>query len=127
MVLAWLRRVLLRDYPSQINAIFFGLVAGSCLVVVRGIGGWTKLRVALMAVAMVSAFVVVGFPTDSLEPSGDPMTLFAIGSIAICAMILPGVSGALDRKSTRLNSSHKPISYAVFCLKKKTNKTCKDH
>ena len=25
----------------------------------------------------------------------------------------------VDRKSTRLNSSHKPISYAVFCLKKK--------
>ena len=24
-----------------------------------------------------------------------------------------------DRKTTRLNSSHKPISYAVFCLKKK--------
>src|SRR5256885_11352368 len=29
--------------------------------------------------------------------------------------------GALDRKSTRLNSSHLVISYAVFCLKKKTN------
>ena len=28
-----------------------------------------------------------------------------------------------DRKSTRLNSSHKPISYAVFCLKKKTTTT----
>src|SRR5699024_11827041 len=27
-----------------------------------------------------------------------------------------------DRKSTRLNSSHVSISYAVFCLKKKTNK-----
>ena len=27
-----------------------------------------------------------------------------------------------DRKSTRLNSSHKPISYAVFCLKKKSKK-----
>ena len=27
--------------------------------------------------------------------------------------------GRTDRKSTRLNSSHKPISYAVFCLKKK--------
>ena len=27
----------------------------------------------------------------------------------------------LDRKSTRLNSSHKPISYAVFCLKKKNH------
>src|SRR3712207_7504815 len=28
---------------------------------------------------------------------------------------------ALDRKSTRLNSSHANISYAVFCLKKKLN------
>src|SRR5689334_24368931 len=28
----------------------------------------------------------------------------------------------LDRKSTRLNSSHSSISYAVFCLKKKKNK-----
>src|SRR5688572_31679541 len=28
-------------------------------------------------------------------------------------------SGVLDRKSTRLNSSHSQISYAVFCLKKK--------
>src|SRR2546430_8603805 len=31
------------------------------------------------------------------------------------------VSVALDRKSTRLNSSHSQISYAVFCLKKKNN------
>src|SRR3989442_6380570 len=29
----------------------------------------------------------------------------------------------IDRKSTRLNSSHVRISYAVFCLKKKTNMT----
>src|SRR5437660_4359447 len=33
-----------------------------------------------------------------------------------------GASMALDRKSTRLNSSHVAISYAVFCLKKKKNK-----
>src|SRR3712207_8114430 len=32
-----------------------------------------------------------------------------------------GVEGGQDRKSTRLNSSHANISYAVFCLKKKTN------
>src|SRR2546430_9220664 len=33
-----------------------------------------------------------------------------------------------DRKSTRLNSSHSQISYAVFCLKKKKNKTlCSSH
>src|SRR5438876_6013698 len=33
----------------------------------------------------------------------------------------PRIIGALDRKSTRLNSSHPSISYAVFCLKKKNN------
>src|SRR2546430_4193405 len=35
----------------------------------------------------------------------------------------PGIANyAADRKSTRLNSSHSQISYAVFCLKKKKNK-----
>src|SRR5690606_39702445 len=33
-----------------------------------------------------------------------------------------GVAPVLDRKSTRLNSSHVKISYAVFCLKKKKRK-----
>ena len=33
---------------------------------------------------------------------------------------------SVDRKSTRLNSSHKPISYAVFCLKKKKTTTKKE-
>src|SRR2546430_12506548 len=32
-----------------------------------------------------------------------------------------------DRKSTRLNSSHSQISYAVFCLKKKTSRLLTDH
>src|SRR3712207_8887988 len=36
---------------------------------------------------------------------------------AFSGVILP----SLDRKSTRLNSSHANISYAVFCLKKKKN------
>src|SRR5438477_4933571 len=36
--------------------------------------------------------------------------------------VSPGKRAALDRKSTRLNSSHMSISYAVFCLKKKKKK-----
>src|SRR5258708_8077724 len=32
-----------------------------------------------------------------------------------------------DRKSTRLNSSHQIISYAVFCLKKKKSSTTRPH
>src|SRR5689334_24367872 len=44
------------------------------------------------------------------------------------ALVRPGraphfiILTTLDRKSTRLNSSHSSISYAVFCLKKKKNK-----
>src|SRR3712207_7757528 len=50
----------------------------------------------------------------------DPM-IWAVGMFG--GALLVAVSGwiATDRKSTRLNSSHANISYAVFCLKKKNN------
>src|SRR5207248_11410402 len=41
---------------------------------------------------------------------------------ASLASVVSGVTGLEDRKSTRLNSSHRTISYAVFCLKKKKHK-----
>src|SRR5436190_9118624 len=51
----------------------------------------------------------------------------------LLAVVVPGCLGKVgggrperDRKSTRLNSSHTVISYAVFCLKKKKNRTT-DH
>src|SRR3712207_7945749 len=53
---------------------------------------------------------------------------WAIGSLYARGAIAPGSlllgSGMQDRKSTRLNSSHANISYAVFCLKKKK---CRHH
>src|ERR1022692_5173583 len=58
-------------------------------------------------------------------------TLSLHDALPICIPQCPGVecrwhryagSGITDRKSTRLNSSHLVISYAVFCLKKKTKK-----
>src|SRR3712207_8041053 len=42
-----------------------------------------------------------------------------IGSAAAIRIAAPSRRSAVDRKSTRLNSSHANISYAVFCLKKK--------
>src|SRR5437867_13317784 len=42
----------------------------------------------------------------------------------VAANKFPGIRAATDRKSTRLNSSHRTISYAVFCLKKKTSPLC---
>src|SRR5258708_16613271 len=49
---------------------------------------------------------------------GEKPALVHLGWRAYCSR-LSGVS--TDRKSTRLNSSHQIISYAVFCLKKKKN------
>src|SRR3712207_7199213 len=43
------------------------------------------------------------------------------------ALRLPLLGAGRDRKSTRLNSSHANISYAVFCLKKKNNRDHPDH
>src|SRR2546430_11960276 len=47
---------------------------------------------------------------------GTPPRVFAVHRVQV-----PIDFSAVDRKSTRLNSSHSQISYAVFCLKKKKN------
>src|SRR5699024_3941434 len=55
----------------------------------------------------------------------DQYILFILSTLIFFYGGWPFVTGAvdeLDRKSTRLNSSHVSISYAVFCLKKKINK-----
>src|SRR2546430_5585275 len=55
------------------------------------------------------------------EPAGKFSWLFLEDAIGEC------YSPQEDRKSTRLNSSHSQISYAVFCLKKKKKQPEKDH
>src|SRR5690606_39986172 len=41
--------------------------------------------------------------------------------LLVFGLMILVTAGALDRKSTRLNSSHVKIAYAVFCLKKQTS------
>src|SRR5207248_11740587 len=64
-----------------------------------------------------------------LDPSVEPWRALVDGAFANVEELaqaardygagIEGDPGRLDRKSTRLNSSHRTISYAVFCLKKK--------
>src|SRR2546426_2879017 len=54
---------------------------------------------------------------------GSGKSALALGIALRVAQQEGGVGVALDRKSTRLNSSHLVISYAVFCLKKKKKNT----
>src|SRR5690606_41239039 len=62
------------------------------------------------------------FAADKKSPAGAPAGLGVEAGLRRRAQsAAPRRWSSLDRKSTRLNSSHVKISYAVFCLKKKTN------
>src|SRR5258705_1385614 len=65
-----------------------------------------------------------GFPSRARSDSGRFIAAELSGSrngtrTGDPTLLDPGPKGSVDRKSTRLNSSHLGISYAVFCLKKK--------
>src|SRR3712207_7230383 len=55
------------------------------------------------------------------ECPGHPVGAGGDGADAVAELEDEAFGALLDRKSTRLNSSHANISYAVFCLKKKKN------
>src|SRR5690348_17638654 len=87
-------------------------------------------HVYLVAVATAIA-IAVGVPLGIMltrRAAWRPLVLGlanvfqTIPSLALFGFLipLPLIGGIGDRKSTRLNSSHPSISYAVFCLKKKT-------
>src|SRR5688572_32536619 len=63
---------------------------------------------------------------DSTSFAGEGRTLCTCGVLALYRHRAT-TNTAPDRKSTRLNSSHSQISYAVFCLKKKNKNTKQDH
>ena len=90
--LAGLMQMLLSDYPVQTWAFFFGLIVASSIFILRGISGWKALYGGLLALG-----VVLGVTVCTLSPTQTPDALWFIfisGAIAICAMILPGISGS---------------------------------
>src|SRR5256885_12570394 len=88
---------------------------------------YTTLFRSWMYYIRVQPRVVIGIEYDN--PRGQDslsVTRVIAGSGAEAAGLRPGdlISAVEDRKSTRLNSSHLVISYAVFCLKKKKQCAC---
>src|SRR5437773_546401 len=105
------------------------VVVGGCFVVVVVVG-WTVVVVVgacVVVVVLVMVVVVVGTEpvTDTLHPFaviGRIFTAFVsnrLSTLSPMEVVVLAIAATLDRKSTRLNSSHITISYAVFCLKKK--------
>jgi putative membrane protein len=83
---------LLSNYPIQTWSFFFGLIVASSLFIIRGISGWRVRDITLLI-----GGVALGAVVCTLSPTRTPDDLWFIfisGAIAICAMILPGISGS---------------------------------
>src|SRR2546430_7480278 len=101
------------DRPRNFRVYFASVVLGiGALVVLLREHRPSLLRPDLHLCAYVTT-------ADGSVAVVDLVKLKAVAHIPVG----PGPSGMReqDRKSTRLNSSHSQISYAVFCLKKKKN------
>jgi putative membrane protein len=90
--LARLMQMLLADFPIQTWAFFFGLIVASSIFILKGIKGWRVRDGVCLGLGIVLGVVVC-----TLSPTQTPDALWFIflsGALAICAMILPGISGS---------------------------------
>ena len=90
--LAKLITYLLLNEPVLVWSFFFGLVLASTWFVTKDIKGWNWKTVAgFVGGAVIASYITVATPA---ETSTNLMFIFLCGAIAICAMILPGISGS---------------------------------
>ena len=83
---------LLANHPIQLWSFFFGLIAISALVVSRDIHRWNITVVLGVLVGGIAAYLITeAVPAET--PNSLPL-IFLSGAVAICAMILPGISGS---------------------------------
>jgi len=85
--------LVLESNPVIVWSFFFGLILASVWSVGRRITNWNVTTILAFVIGTVSAFLLVG-----LSPSETPESawfLLLAGAIAVCALILPGLSGSL--------------------------------
>lgn len=87
-----LAKYLLENHPILIWAFFFGLILASVLIVGKEITKWDTANIITLIIGALVAYYISGLP--SMMENDSTVFLFFAGSLAICAMILPGVSGA---------------------------------
>lgn len=90
--LAKLLTWLLENQPILLWSFFFGLVVASIFLVGKEIKKWSALTVIILIVGAALAFYITKLPPN--ENVDSYPFLFLSGALAICAMILPGISGA---------------------------------
>lgn len=113
---------LLEQYPHQMRGLFFGLVAASIIVPWLRMGRFTIGLFIVALAAALAAFFIVGLPALEVTAAPNLWRVFFSASVAICAMILPGVSGAFllevlgIYKATTEALKNAEVTYVlVFC------------
>jgi putative membrane protein len=92
VTMAGFMNYMLNSHPVEIWSLFFGLIAASIFVVGREIKPLNGVNMGFVLIGTVFSYLLVGMiPVSTPE---TPAFIFLCGSIAICAMILPGISGA---------------------------------
>ncbi|CAM1372975.1 conserved membrane hypothetical protein [Tenacibaculum litopenaei] len=84
---------LLEAHPVLLWSFFFGLVLASVLYIGKQIERWNVASVVLMLVGAVLAYYITTL-NPMVSENSSPLFLFLAGALAICAMILPGISGS---------------------------------
>ena len=87
-----LAKYLLENHPVLIWSFFFGLIIASIYFVGKQIKTWNIPAVLALIIGTGIAYYVSSLPT--MAANNYPFFLFFAGAIAICAMILPGISGS---------------------------------
>lgn len=83
---------LVESNQQRAYAVFFGLVLASLWVPYSRSGSWSAKSYLVFLVAAVAAFVLTGLPPNEIEP--NPLIVLLAAAVAICALVLPGVSGS---------------------------------
>lgn len=85
---------LMQAFPEQMRGLFLGLVGASLLIPALRIRRLTLARVATGTLCAGAAFYLTGLPVLEVADTPGLLRVFLSAAAAICAMILPGVSGA---------------------------------
>lgn len=80
------------SHPVELWSFFFGLVLGSIVLLTRETWTWKAADFVAFALAAIATYWLVGM--QAFQTPSNPIFLFFAGAIAICAMILPGISGS---------------------------------
>ena len=87
-----LAKYLIENHPILIWSFFFGLIVASIFFVARQIKLWNLAVLVSLILGTLGAYYITTIPT--MAGNEHPLFLFFAGAIAICAMILPGISGS---------------------------------